>query len=203
MKTIPVIALACMLMGALTMTSCKKDSTPDETCTNNTVWVANGHQFVYWNEPIYILADSLYINLEESTPGIFKSTSKYDDGTIYPVQSNYIQPCGNSIYQSAVSTMDNRQESWRIDGNIGDNWSSSVTSVGGYTVTTTTTIAAKNVSVTVAAGTFSSCLQLHSVSVSTAPGSSTVDTDVFLDNTAGPVKVLGTSVHYELVRKNY
>jgi hypothetical protein len=196
-------AAALLVLASLSMISCKKDNgTPAASCTNNTQWIKPGHQFVYENFPILIMADTLYVDLVEELPGTFKSTSKFDDGTSYPTQVTYLQPCDNSIYQALDVTLSNKQEIYRIDGNVGDSWTNVTTSTGGNSVTTTTTIAAKNVSVTVPAGTFS-CIQFHNVATSSAAGSITVETEIYLDNNAGLVKAEGNTAHYELVRKNY
>ena len=189
-----------MLLGSLTIFSCKKSKDANPTCANNTGWLRNGHQAVYVNTPVFIFADTLYATFEEVSGGVFKSTSKFDDGTVYPTQSNYIQACDNSVYQAATSDLANKQEVYRVDGTVGDTWTFTTTSTGGNTITTTTTITEKNVSITVPAGTFV-CIRFHQVSTSSAGGSATTDT--YINNVAGPVLVDGTSVHYELARKNY
>ena len=196
---------AILLAGTLTIFSCKKDHTDNNnsnpaTCTNNTGWIKNGHMAVYTNEPIYIFADTLYTTLEEVSTGTFKSTSKFDDGTLYPTQSVYLEPCNNSIYQALTADLANKQEVYRIDGNMGDTWTSTTSSSMGNTITTVTSITGKNISITVPAGTFS-CIRFHQVSTSSAGGS--VTTDTYLENNAGLIMADGTSVHYELVRKNY
>ena len=189
-----------LLLGTLTIFSCKKDDNNIPTCANNTGWLKNNHEAVFVNTPIFISADTLYTTFAEVSPGVFKSTSKFDDGTVYPTQSNYIQACNNSIYQATTSSLVYKQEIYRIDGIVGDNWTSTTTSSGGNTITTTSTITEKNVSITVPAGTFV-CIRFTQVSTSSAGGS--VTTDTYINNNAGPVLIDGTSVHYELARKNY
>ena len=191
---------AILLIGILTSISCKKESDNNITCANLTGWLSNGHEAVFVNTPIFIFADTLYTSFQEVGVGIFKSTSKFDDGTGYPIQTSYLQACNNSIYQATNSALTNKQEVYRVDGNIGDTWTFTTTSVGGNTVTTTTTITDKNVSITVPAGTFN-CIRLNQVSTSSAGGSATTDT--YINNNAGPVLIDGTSAHYELARKNY
>jgi hypothetical protein len=196
-------AAALMLMGTLTICSCKKDSNNNNTnpaCTNNAKWLRNGHQVVFVNTPIFVEADTLYASYEELSTGVFKSTSKFDDGSVYPTLSNYLQACDNSLYQAATPDLANKQEVYRVDGNVGDTWTITTSSLGGNTITTTTTISEKNVSKTVPAGTFV-CMRFHQVSTSSAGGS--VTTDTYINSDAGPVLVDGTSVHYELARKNY
>lgn len=193
---------ALLLLGISTISSCKKDD-PDNnnvTCANNTGWLRNGHEAVYANSPLFIAADTLYATFSEVSTGVFKTTSKFDDGTLYPVQVNYQQPCDNQIYQAMTADMANKQEVYRVDGNVGDTWTFTTTSTQGNSITTTTTITEKNVSVTVPAGTFV-CLKFQQVSVSSAGGS--VTTNTYINNNAGPVLVDGTTVHYELARKNY
>lgn len=194
------LAVALMLVGALTIFSCKKDQDGNAACSNKTGWLKNGHQSVFVNGPGFIDADTLYTTIEEVGEGVYKSTSKFDDGTVYPAQSIYLQACDNSIYQSATPALENKQEAYRVDGNVGDSWVTTSTSGGGTGVTTTTTIAEKNVSKTVPAGTFV-CMRLHQVSTSSAGGS--ITTDTYINNEAGPVMVDGISAHYELARKNY
>ncbi|MBC7536290.1 MAG: hypothetical protein H7258_11415 [Ferruginibacter sp.] len=190
-----------LLLGTLTIFSCKKDSPNNNAaCANNTGWLKNGHAAVFINTPIFITADSLYASFEEVSTGVFKSTSRFDDGTLYPSQSNYLQACDNSIYQAVAADLVNKQEVYRINGNVGDTWTFTTTSSGGNSITTVTTITQKNVSKTVPAGTFV-CDLFHQVSTSSAGGSATTDT--YINNAAGPVLVDGTSVHYELARKNY
>ncbi len=190
-----------LLLGTLTIFSCKKDSPNNNAaCANNTGWLQNGHAAVFINTPIFITADSLYASFEEVSTGVFKSTSRFDDGTLYPSQSNYLQACDNSIYQAVAADLVNKQEVYRINGNVGDTWTFTTTSSGGNSITTVTTITQKNVSKTVPAGTFV-CDLFHQVSTSSAGGSATTDT--YINNAAGPVLVDGTSVHYELARKNY
>lgn len=189
------------LLVTVTIFSCKKDNdpiTPD--CANNTGWLRNGHEAVFVNTPIYITADTLYASFEEVSTGVFKSTSKFDNGTVYPVQFNYLQACNNSIYQAATVDLSNKQETYRIDGNVGDTWTTTNTSTGGNTITNVNTIKAKDISITVPAGTFL-CMKLNQVSTSSAGGSASTDT--YINNNAGPVLVDGSSVHYELARKNY
>ena len=142
----------------------------------------------------------MYTTFAEVSTGVFRSTSKFDDGTVYPTQTTYLQACGNSIYQAETADLANKKEVYRIDGNVGDTWTYTSTSFGGSTVTTTTTIAEKNVSVTVPAGTFV-CIKFRQVSTSSAGGSATTDT--YINNSVGPVLVDGSSVNYELARKNY
>jgi hypothetical protein len=201
---------ALMLLATLTIFSCKKDHddnnvvtppvTPPATCANNTGWLRNGHEAVFVNTPVFIAADTLYATFEEVSTGIFKSTSKFDDGTVYPTQSNYIKPCDNIIYQAPAADMANQQEVYRINVSLNDTWTFTTGSSQGNTITVVTTITEENVSVTVPAGTFV-CDKFHQVSTSSAGGS--VTTDTYINNDAGPVLVDGTSVHYELARKNY
>lgn len=191
---------ALMLLGTLTIFSCKKNNDDTTTCVNNTGWISNGHAAVFVNTPIFIAADTLYTSFEDLGSGVFKTTSKFDDGSVYPTQSNFIQPCNNSIYQAATADLANAQEVYRIDGNVGDTWTFTSTSIGGNTITTATTITEKNVSKTVPAGTFI-CTRFTQVSTSSAGGS--VSTDTYINNDAGPVLVDGTTAHYELARKNY
>ena len=190
-----------MLLGTLTIFSCQRDPVVDNPdCANNTGWLRNGHELVYVSSPIYIFADTLYTSISEVSPGVFKSSSKFDDGTMFPTSSVYVQACNNSIYQAAAQDLAGKQEIYRIDGNVGDTWTATVTSSGGNTITTLTTISQKNVSVTVPAGTFV-CTKFRQVSTSSAGGS--VTTDSYLNNVAGLVLADGTSVHYELARKNW
>lgn len=191
-----------LLISLSLFISCKKDDNSGNSsgpCTNQTEWAKGGHLFVYVNNSGYILADSLYINFEEVSQGIFKSTDTFDDGSIYPPISTYMQPCGNSIYQSTDGNMANKQEVYRTDGKVGDTWTASITSVGGAQTTNTISIAAKDVSVTVPAGTFK-CIQLHTVS--TVQGQS-IETEMYLNNKSGPVKVAGATTAYELARINF
>ncbi|MDB5226881.1 MAG: hypothetical protein JWN78_1074 [Bacteroidota bacterium] len=194
-----------LLLLTISISSCKKSSNSTNNnnipgnCVNNTGWVRDGHSWVYTNEPIYIFADSLFVTMESAGSGIFKSTSTFDNGTPF---SGYAKPCGNYIYQAADAAMTNAQIAYYVDGNINDTWSSVVTSTGGYTVTNTFTITDKNVSITVPAGTFS-CLVIHITSHSTQPGSLTVETDLYMNNTYGMIETDGNTSHYELVRKNF
>ena len=198
------LVASLMLFGTLTICSCKKDSNNNNNanaaCVNNTKWLANGHEVVFVNTPIFIAADTMYATYEEVSTGVFKSTSSFDDGSVYPAQNNYMQACDNNIFQAATPDLANKQEVYRVDGNVGDTWTLTSSSAGGYTITTITTISEKNVSVTVPAGTFV-CIKFHQVSTSSAGGSATTDT--YVNNDVGPVLVDGTSVHYELARKNY
>ncbi|MEO6721009.1 MAG: hypothetical protein ABIN67_11590 [Ferruginibacter sp.] len=192
---------AFLLLGTVTIFSCQKEHDADNpNCANNTGWLKNGHKPVFVITSIYIAADTLYTSFEEVSPGVFKSTSTFDNGTFYPTQTVYMQACGNIVYQSQSLDFANKQEAYRLNGNIGDTWTTSVISTGGNTVTTVTTITEKNVSKTVPAGTFI-CIKLHQVSTSSAGGSVTSDT--YLNNDAGPVLLDGTTAHYELARKNY
>jgi|GEM_PF-4491006 len=195
--------MAFILLGTLTISSCQKESHDDdnENCTNNTGWLRDGYEDVYVNTPTFIPADSMYVNTEEVSAGVFKSTTKFDDGTMYPTHSVYLQACGNSIYQSNTPDLANKQEIYRMDGNVGDTWSFTVTSAGGETLTTTTTVIERNVSVTVPAGIFSNCIKFRNVVVASSGGSAT--TDFYVNNDAGPVLADGTTLHYELARKNY
>ena len=188
------------LLGVITISSCKKDNDSNPGCTNNTGWLRNGNEAVFENTSIFLAADTLYTSFAEVSTGVFRSTSKFDDGTVYPIQTTYLQACGNSIYQAETADLANKKEVYRIDGNVGDAWTYTSTSFGGNTITTITTIAEKNVSVTVPAGTFV-CIKLRQVSTSSAGGSATTDT--YINNSAGPVLVEGSSVNYELARKNY
>lgn len=196
------ISTAFLLLATVTIFSCKKDNNDNSSasCTNLTGWLANGHELVYENSPIVIAADTLYSNFTDVGGGVFKAISKYDDGTIYPTQTVYIQPCGNSIYQATTQDMANKQEAFRVDGSVGDSWTTTLTSAGGATVTTVNTIQEKNVSVTVAAGTFS-CIKFHQVATISTGGS--VTTDIYMNNSVGAVVVDGTTTHYELARKNF
>lgn len=191
-----------LLIGFSLFNSCKKNDNSGNgsgSCINQTGWAKDGHLFTYVNNSNFIFADSLYVNIQEVSSGIFKSTSTFDDGTIYPVVSVYVQPCGNSIYQSTAADMANKQEVYRIDGNVGDNWTATIGSLGGMQTINTISIAAKNVSVTVPAGTFK-CIQLHTV---TTVQGQTLETEMYLNNTYGPIKVEGTTTAYELARINF
>lgn len=194
------LALPIFLFTFITLISCKKNNndTGQGSCINETNWIKDGHQLVYVNQSAYIPADSLFINLHQISTGVFKSTSQYDDGSIYPVISVYLQACGNSIYQSTTENMSDKQEIYRIDGNTGDSWSADVTSLGGVAVKNTITITGKDVSVTVPAGTYK-CLKLHMVS--SYQGQS-IESDMYLNKTYGPVKVEGNT-SYSLARTNF
>lgn len=201
------ITYLLLLIFLTSISSCKK--TDDDSgkeipsdCTNNTGWIKNGHQFVYINDPYYIFADTLYSSIEEISAGVFKISHRYDDGFIYPVYSAYLKPCKNEIYQGSSAAMANAFVVYHIDGNVNDTWSNTTTSAGGYTITTNYKITGKNVSVTVEAGTFT-CLKIHLISTSTQPGSLTTESDYYLNNESGLIKLDGNTAYYELARKNY
>ncbi len=194
------LLLSLTLFAALTILSCKKDNNTNNSCANNTGWLVNGHQFVYESSSLFIPADSLYVSLDEVSTGVFKSTSILDDGTVIPTQISYLQPCDNNIYSAVTPDLNNKQETYRVDGNVGDTWTTTSTSSGGNTITTVSTITEKNVSTTVPAGTFV-CLKIRQVSTSSAGGSTTSDT--YINNNAGLILLDGSSIHYELVRKNF
>ncbi|MFN8262532.1 MAG: hypothetical protein U0T07_03320 [Chitinophagales bacterium] len=196
-----------ILLAALIISSCDKDDDNNNNniptnCTNITGWIKNGHEWVYANNPILIYADSLFVNMQEVSTGIFKNTSTYDDGILYGSYFAYLKPCDNIIYQSTSSSMSNPMVAYHIDGAIGETWTSTVISSGGHTVSNTVEITAKNISVTVPAGTFS-CIKYHMTSVSTQPGSITVESDIYFNNDYGMIKTDGNTTSYVLVRKNF
>lgn len=198
-----------LMLVVVIISSCKKDDNTNNNnvnipanCTNITGWIKNGHEWVYTNNPIFIVADSLFVKMQETSTGIFKNSSTYDDGTFYPTISAYLKPCDNYIYQSTESSMANPIVVYHIDGAIGDSWSNSTPTSGGYTSTNTVTITDKNISVNVPAGTFS-CIKYHMKSVSTKPGSIVVETDFYFNKDYGMIKTDGNTVSYELVRKNF
>jgi hypothetical protein len=202
------LAIAILLAGITLMTSCKKNTSTTtgnvipSGCVNTTNWLADGHKLVYATYSPYISADSLYVTFHLVSPGVFSSTSIYDDGSLYPAATSYLKPCSTIIYQSTSSSMSNAEIGYKTDGTIGDKWTAILISLGGTTGYDTTTIAAKNVSVTVPAGTFN-CIQLHSVVTIHTPYYQTVVTDYYLDPTYGPVEATGTTVDYELARANF
>lgn len=197
------IHLSMLLLLTISISSCKKSSNSNNNvpgnCVNTTGWIKDGHRWVYTNEPIYIFADSLFNSMDAAGTGVFKSSSSFDGG---PAQSVYLQPCGTDIYQSTSAAMTNSVIIYKTDGNVGDTWSNTLNSTGGYTVTSTFTITDKNVSITVPAGTFS-CLEIYQESHSSQPGSLAVEAYVYLNNTYGMIMTDGNTVHYELVRKNF
>ena len=196
--------IAALTLITMFVISCKKsnDTTSPVACTNNTVWVSNRHKLTYVNDPILISADSLYITMQDLGSGVFRSTSQFDNGTTYPTSSSFMQPCGNSIYSDTAADMAHKQEAYRLDGNIGDTWSYTATSQLGNTITVTSTITAKNVSVTVPAGTFST-LQIHQVTHSNNPLQPDTNLDTYMDAHYGPVKVLGDYLSYRLAYANF
>jgi len=197
--------IAALMLIATFVVSCKKsndDNTNPAVCTNNTQWIHNGYKLTYVNDPIFISADSLYISFQDVTGGIFRSTTQFDDGSLYPTSSSYMQPCGNSIYSDTATDMAHKQELYRLDGNVGDSWVYTGTSQLGNTITVTTTIAAKNVSVTVPAGTFTT-MRLHQLTHSSNPAQPDTQLDTYLDPHYGPVKVSGDYVSYRLAHANF
>ena len=202
-KTISIAVLS--LFTILLVASCKKnDSSSNNTaCTNNaSPWLADGHKNAYKVTDVngVHIADSLFINYLSDSAGIFKTSSAYDNGA--PTYS-YLQCCGNSIYSGQVSSLSDRQETYRLTGNVGETWTNTQTSNGGIQITTTNTISALNTSVTVPKGTFS-CTKITAVSSYTYLGVPySLTTDFYLDAQKGIVKALGTTVHYELVSTNF
>lgn len=198
-----------MALFAITLfiASCKKDddsnnNTPTN-CTNLTGWIRDGHKWVYSNEPILFFADTLYVScFSTSTQGVFRSEDLFDDGSFYPIYKSYTKPCGNDLYSSSTEDMANANIPYKLNGSIGNSWTSTTTTTLGYTATNTISIAAKNVSITVPAGTFL-CDKYHVISTSNQPGSITVTTDIYLNNDYGMILTDGNTSHYELVRKNF
>lgn len=201
--------LFSVLLLTLAFSACKKSSNNSNgnnglpaNCTNQTGWLVNGHEWVYSNDPIYFYADTLYIKAEDAGSSVFKLTNTFDDGTLYAPMIAYAKACGTDVYQSAAASMSNAYLSYKGDGNVNDTWTSTVASTGGYQVSNTLKITGVNVAVTVPAGTFT-CIKVHMTSVSTQPGSITVETDIYYNNSVGMVKTDGTTAYYELVRKNF
>jgi hypothetical protein len=201
---------ACVLLVfSATAISCKKDSTTNgngvipSNCVNNLPWVQAGRTWVYSNEPIYIYADSLVITIDnEVSSGIFKTTTKYDDGAIFPTVTQYVKACDKDAYYATASDMSNAYLAYKLSGNVNDTWNYASNTVQGYSATATNKIVAKNVSVSVPAGTFS-CTQIHTDIASSAPGALPVYTETYVSEQYGLIKVDGNTAHYELVHKNF
>lgn len=196
--------LTTLFIFSLFFTGCQDEIEPgpDPACTNNSGWLRNGHELVFENNSLFVLADTLYTTLEEVSPGIFKTTNIYDNGALYPPLISYQQACGNSVFQSSTADMANSQEIYRMDGNVGDSWVANITSQGGQSVTMTTTIIARDVQVTVPAGTFNTVHMRSESEVVGVPGSSSV-IDQYVSNAEGPVKMDSDMVQYLLARKNF
>ena len=188
-----------VLLTLTTLNSCKKDSaSTDSDCVNTTQWIKNGHKFSFKNFPLLILGDSVFLEIKEISPNVFQGINKT---SLYNLPSSYLQPCGNNIYESTVSSMANKQISFKLDGQIGESWV--VTQpVQGYTATSTTTIKEKNVMITVPAGTFA-CTKFTSVTVTNNSSTPTMTFDMYYNNQYGLIKIIGLYVHYELAKANY
>lgn len=182
-------------------TSCKKNDVPDDPsdCINTTNWIKDGHQMAYVNKSPFYQADSLFVSFKEVGDGIFESTSVFDDGLLIPAAKVYLQPCRKWVYQASGSAMDDKQPVYLLEGVVGDTWQSTTTSFAGNQVVTQFSIVAKDISVTVPAGTFN-CLQIQGISVVSGQ---TIETNHFIHSEKGIAKVTGTTVSYELGRANF
>lgn len=154
---------------------------------------------VYVNNSPFYQADSLFVTIRKVDDGIFESTSVFDDGLSIPPAKNYLQPCNNSVYQASDLSLQNKQEVYRLDGNVGDNWQAAVTTFGGNQAITTFSIAAKDISVSVPAGTFK-CIQIHGVTVLSGQ---TIESNTIIHDEKGIVKATGTTISYELSRTSF
>lgn len=196
---------AFLIFALTVLSSCKKpeddsDLIAASECKNTTQWLKNGHKLAYKNFPIFLPGDSLFSEFKEEKPGIFRTLQRVDKGAT--VTSLYFQACGNIIYQSSVISMDNKYEVYRLDGNIGENWSYMQDSGVGYSVTNKTTITEKNVNLIVPAGTFK-CIKL--LMVTTYPNAPVggLKTEMWFNEKYGMIKTKGYSAHYELAKANY
>jgi hypothetical protein len=113
-----------------------------------------------------------------------------------------MQPCKNDIYISNQRSMAIAFITYKVDGEIGEKWQYSYPTSRGFTATIASEIAAKEVPVTVPAGTFS-CLQIIEEITSTDPSALVQYSVYFLNNEHGLIKVVSSTDEYALVRKNY
>lgn len=193
------VAVLFFFLGLIASCSKMDDSSG---CSNNTGWIITGHEWVYDHYSDYISADSLFVSVTAESDGAFTYNSTYDDGSLYPTFTSYLQPCGNDIYSAKTVSMADKFIVYKTDGNIGDKWSYTGTTTGGYAATAVNEITGKNITVSVTAGAFQ-CLKIHQVLTSSQPSSIPVVTDFYLNNQYGIIQVDGSTTQYNLVRKNF
>jgi hypothetical protein len=196
LKTFSILAL-------FVLASCKKDNKLPADCSNLTGWLKTGHQWVYEFQSPFVIADTITLTVNgEIDPGVFEISTVADDTTLYAVSTRYMKPCKNDIYISNQRSMAIAFITYKVDGDIGEKWNYSYPTSRGFTATIASEIAAKEVPVTVPAGTFS-CLQIIEEITSTDPSALVQYSVYFLNNEHGLIKVVSSTDEYALVRKNY
>ena len=196
-----LLALGCLVIfGVSYLSSCKKDTeettpdtsvpvvTPTDTCgTPIMSYLAAGHILTYdfsYFSSTFILTHTIK-NFGGNQFKTILSSSLIND-------SVYSKECGGWLYQSPSQTLTANHKYRKSNTVVGDTWSST----NGAT-TATYVVIAKNVSVTVPAGTFlCDKITYHQT------GTSNTDT-MYFNNSVGDVKYLGTGFNYSLKTKNY
>lgn len=192
MKTFPLSFLLLTIL--LSVISCKKDEKNNNACINNSSFYKDGARFAYKNTPIVIPADSVFVTLEKITDNQFKSTTHYDE---FMVASNYIEICGTKGYQSMTASFENKQMAYDLAAKEGESWTLAASTVSGVSASNTITLTAKDIEVTVPAGKFKVSVFR---AVSKVNGSVVAHSDMYITADHLPVKVEGTTAHYELAR---
>lgn len=178
------------------------DDNPDTNCVNNINFVKDGHEIVYVCLPPTPIADSLYTVYNETAPGIFTVTQTFDDGEFFDPVNVFVKPCDKIFYQAQEPDLSDLQLTYDLNGELGDSWVQTTTSQLGYTITNTSTIEEVDISVTVPAGTFN-CMRIRTLSEYSVSGFPDLTNDTYLSADYGPVKIIGETAHYEMVRTNF
>jgi hypothetical protein len=190
--------LGIAFVTLLIVSGCKKDNdttsaptpAPVDTCgTPSMSFLANGRVLKY-NYTVFGNTDTLAITIKS-----YGANDEFQFLLVYggtPVDTTYGKECGGWLYRSdsypLLSTYKDRKSTTAVN----DTWNYSDASV-----TATYKVIAKNVSVTVTAGTFvCDKITYHDVS--------TINTDtLYFNNTVGDVKYNGALFDYELKSKNF
>lgn len=195
------IAACCLVIfGINYFSSCKKDTeettpeatvpvvTPTDTCGTPVMsYLAAGHILTYdfsYFASSFILTHTIK-NFGSNQFKTVLSSSVIND-------SVYSKECGGWLYQSPSQSLTSNHKYRKSSTVVGTTW----TSING-SITANYVVIAKNVSVTVPAGTFT-CdkITYHQT------GTSNTDT-LFFNNSVGDVKYIGTGFNYALKTKNF
>jgi hypothetical protein len=189
---------------SLSLISCKKDSVTDDTneaCVNNITYLQGGRKFVYENFSPLLGADSIYLEYNTVNTNTVLSTTKTSAPNSVPANS-YAQGCGSNIYYGDNSNMVNKQLAFKLNAAVNESWTYTV-SANGTPFNFKTTMEAKNISITVKAGTFT-CDKFKIEANYVASGIPfSITNYVYINSKYGTIKNQGDSNDYELARANY
>ncbi len=183
---------AVALMSISVLTGCKKDSDDDSTPAPTTfTFLGDGRQLEYSFNSIFLPDTSFTVNLT-ADGGAFKNVQIF-----YPSvnkDSTWLKECGTNLAISGTSSsVDCANIFFKGTRAVGDSWSFTTSSGS----TATHAVVEKNVSVTVAAGTFI-CDKMTYRSTT----SITTDT-LYFNNQYSFIKYEGLLGNYELRSKNF